>query len=169
MTRILIALDDSAGAVHAAREAVRLFPDERTEFLVLNVGHGLDAPLWMAQGGVTTPAVPYGMVMPWVPTSDLQAPAMAQADAQLGATTEADPDEIEERARLLGVPEPHALTDVGDPAEAICAAADEHDVDVIVVGAHDRGFLSRLIDPSVSAGVVRSTSRPVLVVSAPAD
>ena len=45
------------------------------------------------------------------------------------------------------------------------AAAEEHDVDVVVVGSHDRGMLSRLLDPSVAAGVVRGTYRPVLVVS----
>jgi nucleotide-binding universal stress UspA family protein len=43
--------------------------------------------------------------------------------------------------------------------------ADEHDVDVIVVGSHDKTAWRRLFDPSVAADVVRDTSRPVLVVS----
>ena len=47
----------------------------------------------------------------------------------------------------------------------IAAAAEEHDVDVVVVGSHDKSALRRLFDPSVAVGVVRATSRPVLVVS----
>ena len=43
--------------------------------------------------------------------------------------------------------------------------AEDNEVDVIVVGSHDKSVLRRLVDPSVAAGIVRETYRPVLVVS----
>jgi nucleotide-binding universal stress UspA family protein len=53
----------------------------------------------------------------------------------------------------------------GDPVQMIREAADEHDVDVIVVGSHDKSALRRIFDPSVAAGLIRATHRPVVVVS----
>ncbi|MEO8698052.1 MAG: universal stress protein [Acidimicrobiales bacterium] len=58
-----------------------------------------------------------------------------------------------------------ALTTTGNPVRLVCLAAEDHDVDVIVVGSHDKSALRRLIDPSVAVGIVRETYRPVLVVS----
>ncbi len=46
----------------------------------------------------------------------------------------------------------------------IIHVSDEVDADVIVVGSHGHGFLSRVLIGSVSEYVVRHTSRPVLVV-----
>jgi nucleotide-binding universal stress UspA family protein len=45
--------------------------------------------------------------------------------------------------------------------------ADEHDVDLIVMGSHGRTGLSRLILGSVAEGVMRKASCPVLVVKQP--
>jgi nucleotide-binding universal stress UspA family protein len=63
-----------------------------------------------------------------------------------------------------GLTEAHALGEAGDPAEAVLRAADEHHVDVIVVGTHHRGWFDRLLRPSVSKEIVRSATVPVLVV-----
>jgi nucleotide-binding universal stress UspA family protein len=68
-------------------------------------------------------------------------------------------------ADASGLARAEPLVEVGMPVDRIVAAADEHDVDVIVVGAHDKGFLRRLVDPSVSEGVIHRAHRPVLVVS----
>jgi len=46
----------------------------------------------------------------------------------------------------------------------VLEAGDDHDVDVIVVGSHDKGWLDRLLTGSVSEGIVRGAHRPVLVV-----
>ena len=75
-----------------------------------------------------------------------------------------DEPELTTAAKQAGLERAEAIIDVGDPVERIVAAADEHDVDVIVVGSHDKGFLTRLFDPSVSEGVLRLAHRPVLVV-----
>ena len=71
---------------------------------------------------------------------------------------------LAEHARLAGVPEPELLEVTGDPATEICAAADEHAVDIIVIGAHHKSILLRLVDPSVAADVIKTSKRPVLVI-----
>ncbi len=49
----------------------------------------------------------------------------------------------------------HALTTTGDLVRLVCLAAEDHDVDVIVVGSPDKSALRRLIDPSVAVEIVR--------------
>ncbi len=143
MLRVLLALDESPISRRAAREAVRLFGAD-AEFLVINVAR---------------------IPLPWVPLSGfgvVSAPLPGWGVADLALPDESD---VAERAVEAGAEPAEVLTPIGDPVASICDAADEHDVDVVVVGGHDRGFLARLFDPSVSAGVVRGTYRPVLVVS----
>ena len=43
-------------------------------------------------------------------------------------------------------------------------AADERKVDVIVVGTHERGWLDRVIRPSVSKEILKHAHVPVLLV-----
>ena len=143
MIRVLLALDESVASFRAAREAARLFRTD-AEYLVVNVAQ-VPVP-WVPVGG-------FGVVSVPLPAWD--------AD-DLGLFTKAD---LRQRAGEAGADPSEVLTPLGDPVECICAAAEDHDVDVVVVGGHDKGFLSRLFDPSVSAGVVRGTHRPVLVVS----
>ena len=55
----------------------------------------------------------------------------------------------------------------GDPAKVLCSAAEEHDALLIVVGSRGEGLrraLGRLMDPSISHGVIQRQHRPVLVV-----
>ncbi|MGE0880276.1 MAG: universal stress protein [Acidimicrobiia bacterium] len=134
----LIALDESAISVRAAREARHLFPN--AEFLVINVGRGV-VP-WLAAGQ-------FGMVYP--------APAPMIEEAM-------PDDELETLAESAGVHPTDVITVVGDPGRAICDAAEQHDVDVIVVGSHDKGVFRRLIEPSVAQAVLHNTHRPVLIV-----
>lgn len=141
--KVLIALDDSPVSARAAREAVRLFPAESTEFLVISV-----ASLPVVWGG----SAGFGMVAPLT---------MEQSWLQ---PLEND-HELAERAEAAGIVQPEVHTATGDAVSLICRAADEHEVDVIVVGSHDKSIWRRMFDPSVAAGVVRETYRPVLVVS----
>ncbi|MGH3029448.1 MAG: universal stress protein [Gaiellaceae bacterium] len=55
----------------------------------------------------------------------------------------------------------------GQPAEEIVEVADEHRVDLIVVGTREPGFLERLLGGSVSQGVARRAHCDVLIVHSP--
>ena len=142
--KILIALDESPASARAAREAVRLFSGSDVEFLVISV---TQFPMIWAGG------YGYGMVAP-----------LAIEQAWLADDGSAEND-LMARAEEAGMSDPEAITTKGDPVHLVCLAAEEHDVDVIVVGSHDKSVLRRLVDPSVAAGIVRATYRPVLVVS----
>jgi len=54
----------------------------------------------------------------------------------------------------------------GVPAEAVTHRAAELGADLIVVGSHRRGRLDRLLVGSVSEGIVRRATSPVIVVPA---
>jgi len=138
--KVLIALDESAVSIRAAREAHRLFP--QGEFLVVNVGRRR-VP-WLAGGE-------YGVVYP--------------ADTAYFVNDGLDDSELTALAEAAGLEPVDVLTAFGDPADVICDAAERHDADVVVVGSHDKGVLRRLIEPSVAQAVVQGTYRPVLVVS----
>jgi nucleotide-binding universal stress UspA family protein len=138
--RVLVALDERPISRRAAREAARLFPDAL--FLVVNV----------TRRGV-----------PWVVRGPFGAVYSSRSDDF--AADELDEDTLTATAEAVGLEHIEALALEGDPATAICEAAEAHDVDIVVVGSHDRGVLWRLLDPSVAQAVVRGTYRPVLVVS----
>jgi nucleotide-binding universal stress UspA family protein len=59
--------------------------------------------------------------------------------------------------------EAELLTAVGNPAAEIIGAAEERDVDLIVVGHRGRSAISRFIEGSVSDRVVRHAACDVLV------
>ena len=56
------------------------------------------------------------------------------------------------------------LLEMGPTAETIVAVADHLDADVIAVGSHGHGRLHHLVVGSVSSAVLKSATRPVLVV-----
>jgi len=58
------------------------------------------------------------------------------------------------------------VSPAGDPERELIEVAEEHGADLIVVGAHDRGLLERLVVPSVSGAVARRARCDVLVVHA---
>jgi nucleotide-binding universal stress UspA family protein len=68
-----------------------------------------------------------------------------------------------ERGRAVGVPVTF-LVWTGDPGESIVAAAEAEDVDLVLVGAHGRGAIERLLIGSVSEHVARHAPCPVLIV-----
>ena len=146
-TRVLIALDDTSTSLYVAHEAVRLLaPMAQVDYLVINVSA---FPIMWSD------TASFGAVMPLNTLPSLPAVEEREAEART---------RLAEHARLAGVQEPELLEVTGDPATEICAAADEHAVDIIVVGAHHKSVLLRLLDPSVAADVLKSCRRPVLVI-----
>ena len=76
-------------------------------------------------------------------------------------------DEVDEAARTLadlGVTNVETVVTAGEPAHAIVELADERKADLIVLGAHDGGLVSRLIGGSVSDAVAHQAHADVLIV-----
>jgi nucleotide-binding universal stress UspA family protein len=79
-----------------------------------------------------------------------------------------------ERRQMLGTIKPrdpgiqyeHRIAH-GDPAHEIVHVADQEHVDLIVMSAHDHGFLRRLLKGSVIESVVRHARCPVLTLKHP--
>jgi nucleotide-binding universal stress UspA family protein len=72
---------------------------------------------------------------------------------------------VAELAASFGVDVPATpITRVGHPAAEIVRCADEHDVDLIVVGGHGRTGITQALLGSVAERVARTSARPVLVV-----
>lgn len=60
------------------------------------------------------------------------------------------------------------MTEIGDPKEAICEAVEKLNVQLLVLGSHDRGPVQRAFLGSVSNYCVHNAKCPVLVVKKPA-
>jgi len=67
-----------------------------------------------------------------------------------------------ERLEEAGV-DVNVLEDSGDPAERILAAAEEHEVDSIIVGGRKRAAVGKALFGSVAHAVLRETALPVTV------
>jgi nucleotide-binding universal stress UspA family protein len=67
-------------------------------------------------------------------------------------------------ARVRAVAEPQTEVLDGAPVESIVDYARESAADLIIIGSHGRGGLSRLVLGSVAEGVIRNAAVPVLVV-----
>ena len=140
MKKILIATDGSAPSTQALEVGLDLAAEEGAEAIVVHVIPSLDT-LPTGGFGLSAGAVPHAV------TKADQAPldaAQALADG-LG---------LELTTTLLR----------GTTVSQIVAYADEQDVDMIVVGSRGHGTLTTALLGSVSLGVLRHTTRPVLVV-----
>ena len=73
---------------------------------------------------------------------------------------------VDEHGQKLGVDVVEAVRE-GVPHEAIREYADEHDVDLIIMGTHGRGAVAHLLLGSVAEKIVRSSPCPVLTVRHP--
>jgi nucleotide-binding universal stress UspA family protein len=68
------------------------------------------------------------------------------------------------RLTELGVSETAGIPGLGDPADVAVHLAEEYAVDLIVVGAHEGGFVSRLVSGSVDEAISRKAHADVLIV-----
>ena len=57
----------------------------------------------------------------------------------------------------------HAGIRKGEPAEVVLEDADDHQVDVLVVGKREHGRLERLFVGSTAQDIIKKSKRPVLV------
>jgi nucleotide-binding universal stress UspA family protein len=87
---------------------------------------------------------------------------------QVRERREAVAQRLVQRGLAVGVPVTF-LVWTGEPGESIVEAARSEDADVVLVGAHSRGTLGRLLMGSVSEHVARHAPCPVLIVRAVPD
>ena len=151
--RVLVAVDGTAASDHGARAARELFGTSAT-YLAINVGVGpYSAMSWAYVSPLGGPAASFPQA--WYDEIDAEAvtaTARAKADAR----------QITETAGLEQVT---AIGDIGDPTSAIIRAAHQHHADVVVVGADQRSWVSRLFAGSVERLLLREADFSVLVVS----
>ncbi len=146
---MLLALDETDESHVAALTATSLFgPD--AEYLAVHVEPG-GVPGRHVVGPV------YGYPYPVIPTD------LPHTSESRQAAVERAREIASELAAEAGV-DATALGEIGDPGSEICRIAEEHDVDVVVVGDHHRGWFRRLLDVSVAAEVLRHAGVPILVV-----
>lgn len=144
--KVLLAVDPGNDSVTLM--AARLFP--HAEFVVFS-------------------AVELATVV--VPDTPLTGAAVFPPSAEELALAESAADDVTAAAqRDLAAAGEHAdvATAVGSAGSAICEEAEAIGADVVVVGRSRRGWLARLVDPSVSDYVVKHAACPVLVVHADA-
>jgi nucleotide-binding universal stress UspA family protein len=140
MKKILIATDGSAPAAEAVEVGLDLALQEGAEAVVVHVIPALDTVL-TGGFGLATGALPH------VVTEADRAPLVA----------------AEALASELGVAATTTLLR-GTTVSQIVAYADELDADLIVVGSRGHGALTTALLGSVSLGVLRHTTRPVMIV-----
>lgn len=138
MKRILVGLDASPRARDVLAVAVELA--RRTE-----------AKMYLLRCVGIPPELPANL---WaLPASEVTEMFLATAKRELAEAAETIPPEL-----LDGV-----FAQIGIAWDAICSAAREHDVDLIVIGSHGYGFLDRWLG-TTAAKVVNHADRSVLVV-----
>ncbi|HEV2287848.1 MAG TPA: universal stress protein [Candidatus Acidoferrales bacterium] len=137
--RILIAVDQSAFAAHAANIGIELAKSLGAELAFIHV---VDTAVASAAPDVGLPA------------DKLIAMEKEEAKRLLSAF----------RERAGTSPLALEFLEMGKPATKIVDAAKSWPADLIVIGSHGRGGVERLLLGSVAESVVRHASCPVLVV-----
>ena len=142
INRIALATDFSPQAHRASEVAIELATRLRVPLLMVSA---FQIPIY---------PLPEGAVI-------AGAPAIADILAKL--TT----DLATEKATALGrgAPMVDTLAVEGNPATEIVRIAKERECDLIVIGSHGRGGLSRMILGSVADRVMRTAHCPVMVVA----
>ena len=157
MTRVLIAVDGTSSDRTIVNTTHKLFGDD-AEYVLINVRRD---PMMIA---ATTVGV--GMTA-MVPAVDLRSEygdsdgdtLQSEADLATGTAWAAAAAGHLDDAVVVG--------EIGLEPDAILSAADEYQVDLIVVGDHDRNWFSKLLSPSVSEAITDRADVPVLVIRIP--
>jgi nucleotide-binding universal stress UspA family protein len=156
--KVLVATDGSDAAIEASRRAFALLRPG-AEMLLVAVVPDYENPEEMA-GGFEGPVA-----------SDKQAEREFEEGERAGAaalsrTAAALRGEAEAGTEPVGEPDIEVrLVPAGDePGPAIVAVAEETKADLIVIGAHTKGFVRRLLTKSASDHVVHHAPCPVLVI-----
>ena len=140
---VVVATDGSEIALEAATRAAPLLPAE-ARIVVLSVAPPAD--LAVDASGFAGPVV-----------GPEEAEEVAEAEAGVAR------DEATRTIEVLGR-DAEARVVHGEPGQTICDVAAELDADLVVVGAHGKGVIRRVLLGSTSEYVVRNAPCPVLVI-----
>jgi nucleotide-binding universal stress UspA family protein len=136
MKKILVAVDGSESARHAAEKALELADLSGGSVTLCNVVSTIFIP---AEVPITSPQLTVEMI---------------QSGERL----------LEELARALGRPGLARRVITGNPAEALVDLANAENFDLIVISSKGRGAVSRVLLGSTTDRVVHISNKPVLVV-----
>lgn len=137
---IMIAVDDTEHSIGTINTARRLFGDD-ADYTIASIGEPSTYLAAYDPGGLTV--------------FDIETLHVDETTRAATVATEA--------AHAAGLESANIATDVGAPGPQLCALAERLAVDAIVVGYHDRGWLSRLLDPSTHTHLTRHAPCPVLI------
>lgn len=146
---VLVAVDDDDSSFRAAATVTRWFPDDARVVAL----HVAPVPPGVSTSGAALSSYESLQGYPWVPPSTF----VVDSDDALDRGREL----AQSAAELAGGV---ARVESGGAESMIIDVARRIDADVIVVGSGERSWLSRLMDPSVSSGLVRHAPCSVLVV-----
>jgi nucleotide-binding universal stress UspA family protein len=149
MTNVLIAVDGTERDRSLVRQVLGIFGEDAS-YLVVSVS---DNPAVLGSVAVSTAA-----------GSMFSTPYLSTYAEGLEATAERAEVVAEQVAASAGMTHAETVGEVGDPATVLIEVAEERGVDVIAIGATERSWFSRLLDPSVEAAVVTRAPCAVLVV-----
>jgi nucleotide-binding universal stress UspA family protein len=146
---VMIAVDGSEASDAALAAAAELFGTD-VDYTIVSVG----------------PPLPVSSIEPFGLAPALLTITSPDGVPILDSYSNAEDAVEEARAALEAghVRSVDTVVEVGGPAPTICKVAAEHDIDVIVVGAHERGWLSRLVRPSIAHDLIDDAPCHVLVV-----
>ena len=147
-SRILVAIDGSAGAAHALRHAVGLAKGLSASLRIIHV--------------VDIGLLPYGPELGMDIDALLGARYAAAEKILAAARDSVQAPELEVETRLLDT-----ATPVQHVAAAIAEAAASWPADLLVLGTHGRRGVERWLLGSVAEGVARRSTVPVLLVPVP--
>ncbi len=141
--RIMSPVDFSDTSAAAARKAEELARDTKAELVLVHV---LSEPAFsLAEGsGYAPPSI----VEEYEAAMKLKLKGVAESLSDAGVAVS---------SKVVR----------GTPHEAICAAAEKDQIDLIVMGTHGRTGMSHLLLGSVAERVVRTSKIPVMTVRAP--
>lgn len=138
--KVLVAIDDDEPSQDAIAFAERHLPPD-ADVLILNVATSAVTTGWPVLG-----------------------PANVHATIQVRTAVRSDARDVATGAAEALPHDAETAVEHGDPAATICAVAEDNDIDLIVVGTHDRNRWSRLWFGSVSQHVATHAPCSVLVV-----
>ncbi|WP_049981136.1 universal stress protein [Halolamina rubra] len=138
--RILVAVDGSPLAERALVYAFENYPE--ASITAIYVIDPVDSVLAVEAGGLP-------VAQDWYEDARERAAGVHRTATELAAAHDTEVDTV---------------TEVGNPARAILASADEQDVDQIVMGSHGRSGIDRAILGSVAEAVTRRAKVPVTIV-----